>query len=83
MVSFAQKIALKSQDVVYHLEQTGSGDIDMYSILLAVPPHKCASFDRVLTSTDTIRAEDYGRVLYYGAGALTQRAISEILAPFN
>ncbi len=80
MASFAQKIARQSEATIYHIEETGTGDVDMYTLLLAVPPHKCAALESVMESGDTIRAEDYGRVVYYGAGALTQRSIDDILS---
>jgi hypothetical protein len=79
MASFAKKIARQSRDTIYHIEEMGAGDIDMYSCLIAVADHKREAFERVMNSKETIRAEDYGRVVYYGAGALTERAIEEIL----
>ena len=80
MISFAQKIARGSNATIYHIEETGEGDIDMFTILLAVAPHKRDAFERVIKSDEKIRAEDYGRVVYYGAGMLSKRSIDEILS---
>ncbi|MFW0778249.1 MAG: hypothetical protein ACN2B6_11105 [Rickettsiales bacterium] len=81
MVSFAQKIARQSDATIYHIEEATDGDVDMdtRTTLLAVAPHKCTVFEKVMESNDTIRAEDYGRVVYQGLGVLSERAIQEIL----
>lgn len=83
MASFAKRIARASSDAVYYIEETGGGEIAMYSCLLAVADHKRAAFERAMQEKRTLRAEDFGRVIYYGAGMLTDRAIDEILAEKN
>jgi hypothetical protein len=79
MRSFAKRIAHQSQDTIYCIHETGDGDIDMYSCLLAVAPYKEEAFKQAMKGNEAIRAEDYGRVVYYGAGALTEESIQEIL----
>lgn len=79
MVLFAERIAKSSESTIYHIRHNGSGDIDMFSYLLAVPKHKQSSFDSAMAAGGDVRLEHHGHVLYYGAGALSAARIEEIL----
>jgi hypothetical protein len=80
MASYAQKIALQSDSFVYQLRLDGEADIDYFTCLLAVMPHKQRLFEAALQRKDAFRAEDYGRVLYYGAGILSFEQAQQIIA---
>lgn len=77
---FSKKIAQQSSDTIYHIqEEDWDKEIDLCSYLIAVPMHKQRTFEKAIGSSNTIRAEDYGRVIYAGAGELTKRTIEELL----
>lgn len=81
MFSFAKKIARTSEDTVYHIKQEDwEQEIQTHSYLIAVPAHRQAAFEQAMKGNFTICAEDYGRVIYYGAGELTGSAIDKLLA---
>jgi hypothetical protein len=79
MRSFAQKLQMRSDDAIYHIEEKGEEEIEYFSYLIAVPPHKTRAFEVAFEGDGTMVMEDYGRIVYYGAGILTKDAIDEIL----
>ena len=79
MALFADKIARQDASTIYYVRHNGSGDIDMFSYLLAVPAHKQVGFNNAITEGGDVKLEDHGHLLYYGAGTLTETRIAELL----
>lgn len=78
-MSFASKILRRTTDrIVFCITEPGQGDIDYFSYLLAVPTQRQQQFQDAMKS-DAINLRDYGDVLYYGAGLLSDARIEELL----
>jgi|GEM_PF-3183453 len=79
MFSFTRKAGLKATDCIYQLTKEGDGDIELFSYVLAVPMHKQKSFETALAGPQ-VNLQQFGRVLYYGAGQLTDAHVEAIVA---